>query len=73
MATHSSIVRRIPWTEELVGYSPQGRKVNRMAILILWTHEFFSDFMILYNCFDEFLSKIYPVMPLITIFGLPPD
>ena len=45
MATHSSIVRRIPRTEELVGYSPQGRKVNRMAILILWTHEFFSDFM----------------------------
>ena len=45
MATHSSIVRRIPWTEELVGYSPQGRKVNRMAILILWTNEFFSDFM----------------------------
>ena len=27
MATHSSILAwRIPWTEEPVGYSPQGRK-----------------------------------------------
>ena len=27
MATHSSILTwRIPWTEELVGYSPWGRK-----------------------------------------------
>ena len=27
MATHSSILAwRIPWTEELVGYSPWGRK-----------------------------------------------
>ena len=27
MATHSSILtREIPWTEELVGYSPQGHK-----------------------------------------------
>ena len=27
MATHSSILaRRIPWTEELVGYSPWGHK-----------------------------------------------
>ena len=27
MATHSRILAwEIPWTEELVGYSPQGRK-----------------------------------------------
>ena len=27
MATHSSILAwRVPWTEELVGYSPWGRK-----------------------------------------------
>ena len=30
MATHSSVlVCRIPWTEEPVGDSPQGRRVRR--------------------------------------------
>jgi len=29
VATHSSILAwRIPWTEELVGYSPWGRRVR---------------------------------------------
>ena len=29
MATHSSMLAwRIPWTEEHVGYSPQGRRVG---------------------------------------------
>ena len=29
MATHSKILAwRIPWTEELVGYSPQGHRVE---------------------------------------------
>ena len=40
MATHSSIPAwRIPWTEELVGYSPWGRRVGHdLAIsLLLWT------------------------------------
>ena len=32
MATHSSILAwRIPWTEELAGYSPQGHKESDMT------------------------------------------
>ena len=32
MATHSSFLAwRIPWTEELVGYSPQGHKEPAMT------------------------------------------
>ena len=32
MATHSSIlVQRIPWTEDLAGYSPRGRKQSDTA------------------------------------------
>ena len=32
MATHSSILAwEIPWTEELVGYSPWGRKESDMT------------------------------------------
>ena len=32
MATHSSLLAwRIPWTEELVGYSPYGRKESDMT------------------------------------------
>ena len=32
MATHSSILAwRIPWTEELMGYSPQGYKESDMT------------------------------------------
>ena len=33
MATHSSILAwRIPWTEELVGYTPWGRKEPDMTV-----------------------------------------
>ena len=38
MATHSSILAwRIPWTEELVGFSPQGCKESDTADHILLT------------------------------------
>ena len=32
MATHSNILAwRIPWTEDLMGYSPRGRKESDMT------------------------------------------
>ena len=32
MATHSSVLAwRIPWTEELIGYSPRGYKESDMT------------------------------------------
>ena len=38
MATHSSILAwKIPWTEELAGYSPQGRKESDMTLRVHFT------------------------------------
>ena len=40
MATHSSILAWIiPWTEELVGYSPWGHKESDMTERLILSHQ----------------------------------
>ena len=50
MATHSSILAwRIPWTEELAGYSPQGHKESVTTGQLTLSHTY-VQFSKSYNC-----------------------
>ena len=50
MATHSSLLAwRIPWTEELVGYSPYGRKESDMTEQLSLATYYFLEYSRIYE------------------------
>ena len=61
MATHSSILAwRIPWTEDVAGYSPQRLKEPGMTEVTKYARTNFCFMQYLYSC-DDLLHYILKI------------